>query len=203
MRWTIFLALLAALSLASPAHAADPTTKILRDCTDDGILQGSYTLAQLRKARDHIPAELNEYSDCGDVLSRAIDAKAAPPPSSGGGGPSGGTGGPGSTSGGGTGTGGSSGSPAPSSGPKIDPNAVVTPKTPADYAALGFAATQAGKDVNLDGRSLSPTSSRFRAEIGRNRLPVTLIVVLALLAAFALATAAPIAGRHVLARRQA
>jgi hypothetical protein len=201
MRWTIFLALLAALLLASPARAADPTTQILRDCTDDGILQGSYSLAQLRKAHDHIPAELNEYSDCGDVLSRAIAAKAAPPPSSGGGGGGRSSGGPGSSSGGGSSTGGSSTSP--SSGPKIDPNAVITPKTPADYAALGFAGTRAGQDVDIDGRSLSPASSRFRAEIGRNRVPTTLIVVLALLAAFALATTAPIAGRRVLARRQA
>src|SRR3954471_6426243 len=77
MRRTIFLALLAALLCAPTARAAGKTTAILRDCADDGILQGSYTAAQLRTARDNVPAELNEYSDCQDVLSRAISGKAA------------------------------------------------------------------------------------------------------------------------------
>ena len=65
------MALLAALLVAPTAAHADGTrTKILRDCQDDGILQGDYTAAQMRDARDNQPAELDEYSDCRDVLTR-------------------------------------------------------------------------------------------------------------------------------------
>ena len=72
----LILALWPALLVATPAAHADGTrTKILRDCQDDGILQGDYTAAQMRDARDNQPAELLEYSDCGDVLTRAISDK--------------------------------------------------------------------------------------------------------------------------------
>src|SRR4051812_26033598 len=48
MRRTILMALLAALLLACPALADGPRVKILRDCQDDGVLQGDYTAAQMR-----------------------------------------------------------------------------------------------------------------------------------------------------------
>src|SRR4051794_31322231 len=138
MRRTIFLALLAALLLAPTARAAGSTTQILRDCADDGILQGDYTAAQLRTARDHIPAELTEYSDCNDVLSRAIAAKTAA--SGGGGGGGGTTGGGGPTGSGGTG----GGAPAPgnleSGTPKgRDPGFITGPAIPQDWVAINNA----------------------------------------------------------------
>ena len=59
MRRTILMAVLAALLVAPTAAHADGTrTKILRDCQDDGILQGDYTAAQMRDARENQPAEL-------------------------------------------------------------------------------------------------------------------------------------------------
>ena len=47
MRRTIFLALLAALLIA-PAARATPPDEIARDCNDDSVLQGNYSLADLR-----------------------------------------------------------------------------------------------------------------------------------------------------------
>src|SRR4051812_15067610 len=117
MRRTIFLALLATL-LCAPAARADTTTQIWRDCVLDSKLDGHYTVAQLRHARSHPPADGLEYTDCTDILARAIAAKTSSSSSSssnsggnssGGGnsGGGGGGGGTGSSSGGGGGGGGS------------------------------------------------------------------------------------------------
>ena len=57
-----------------PAANAASTTQILRDCADDGVLQGDYTPAELRKARQNIPTDTDEYTDCRDVLARAAAA---------------------------------------------------------------------------------------------------------------------------------
>src|SRR5690349_4673101 len=130
MRRTILLALFAALVLVLPttAHAQSNET-ILRDCADDGILQGDYSASAMRTARNNMPAELDEYSDCRDVLSRAISAKTAGSNNnnstnnnSGGTGTGGGTGG---STGTGGGTGGTGGGIAPS--PTTAPQAAATP----------------------------------------------------------------------------
>src|SRR5262245_60227353 len=71
MRRTILLALLATL-LCAPVARADTTTQIWRDCVLDSKLDGNYTLAQLRQARNHPPADGLEYTDCTDILARAI-----------------------------------------------------------------------------------------------------------------------------------
>jgi hypothetical protein len=91
------MALLAALLLVPTAVAADPI-EVLRDCQDDDVLQGDYTLKELREARDALPTDVDEYSPCRDVLSRAIakktSASSTPDPgTSGGGDPTGSSGG--------------------------------------------------------------------------------------------------------------
>ena len=65
--------------------------EILRDC-QDGSLSGTYTPAEIRDARDNIPADIDQYSDCRDVLSRALIARTSGGGGSGGGSPSGGGG---------------------------------------------------------------------------------------------------------------
>src|SRR3954465_14022574 len=106
---TILLALLATLLCAPAARAADTTTKIWRDCIEDDVLDGHYTVAQLREARSHAPADGVEYSSCTDLLSRTIAAMTTSSSHSGdnhGGGGAGGGGG----GGGGTGSGSAGGS---------------------------------------------------------------------------------------------
>src|SRR3954470_23851699 len=71
MRRTIFMALLAVLLFAVPAQAAGPI-QVIRDCEDDGILQGNYSPAEIRAAQKALPTDIDEYSDCRDVLSRAL-----------------------------------------------------------------------------------------------------------------------------------
>jgi hypothetical protein len=77
----ILMAAVAALAVvgvtAQSAAAADYHAAI-RDCNDDGVLQGHYSLHTLRQARKHLPASLQEYSDCADVLAKAIAAAGRP-----------------------------------------------------------------------------------------------------------------------------
>ena len=58
------------LLLAVPTASAGVREKILREC-QEGSITGDYTPGQLRDARNHIPTDIDEYSDCRDVLARA------------------------------------------------------------------------------------------------------------------------------------
>jgi hypothetical protein len=181
MRRTIFLALLATLLCASAARAAG-TEAILRDCQDDDVLQGHYTLSELRKARSEMDADVREYSSCSDVLGRAIAAKTSTSSSGSGGGSSGGGGG------GGTGSS-SSGSSGGGGGGAADsaPAAPIAPSTPADTQALTQAATQGAEPVKVDGKAVMPGgASQLAADVGRNSLPQTLVVVLIMIGLAAL-----------------
>jgi hypothetical protein len=155
---------LLALLLAAPTAAADATrNKILREC-QSGSLSGDYTAREIRDARNNIPDDLDQYTDCRDVLTRALLSRAGGDSGSGGGG----------TGGGGGGTGGGE-SAAP-----------LTPSTDADKQALEQAAAAGEAPVNVAGRPVTPGESAFR-----NDLPGTLLVLLALLAAAAVAGLGP------------
>jgi hypothetical protein len=66
---TRLLALAVLVLLALPASAmADP----VRDCARDGDLDKQYSNAELRNALDRIPGDLDEYSNCREVISGAI-----------------------------------------------------------------------------------------------------------------------------------
>jgi hypothetical protein len=65
------LALLTALTLA-PAAQASPS-QVISDCADDGALNGGpYSNSDLRGALNSLPSDLDEYSDCREVISAAI-----------------------------------------------------------------------------------------------------------------------------------
>jgi hypothetical protein len=181
MRRIILPALLATLLLAPPARADD--TKIIRDCAVDDVLDGHYSTAELRSARAHLPTDVDEYSSCRDVLSRAI---AAATQSSG---PSGGGSGAPGSGGGSPSSGGGGGGSAPS--------APVTPSTPQDQAALSQAAQEGGRAVDVDGRPIVPGSANLVSSAGNNPLPSSIIVVLVLLAGATLASITPFLRRHV------
>jgi hypothetical protein len=129
----LVLAGLVFLLAIAPAADAASTTQILRDCADDVVLQGHYTPSELRKARQNIPTDTDEYTDCRDVLARAAAAAIA---DSGGGGGSGGSGGSGSGGSGGSGGGGDGGSAGLGAGA----GQLLTPSTPEDQSALADAA---------------------------------------------------------------
>lgn len=204
MRKTIFMALLAAVLVLVPtvvpsaAFAADPK-EILRDCADDGIIQGNYTPSEMRNARNNMPAELDEYSDCRDVLSREIAAKTAGTNNSSNGGGNSGSGG-GSTTGGGGGTSAPTATPTTAPSPTATPTGrdvgiQIGPATPEDWKALEKANVDGGTPINLNGREVRPA-----AAVGRNGLPGTVVAVLALIAVAAFSVTVPFFRLRVVAR---
>jgi|SRR5215212_5420418 len=170
----VLAGLLSLLAIAPTAEAAG-TTQILRDCADDGVLQGHYTSAELRKAREHIPTDTDQYTDCRDVLSRALARTAG--------------GGSSSSSAAGGGGGGGGGSGSTGSGQALSPS------TPEDRKALDQALREGQKPIDVGGEPVVPGAAGFAAAAPRNDLPGTLIVLLALLGAATLAMLLPQARR--------
>ncbi len=168
---TALIALLALLVAVPPALADSTRNKILREC-QNGRLTGDYTAREIRDARSNIPDDLDQYTDCRDVLTRALLNLAGG--GSGDGGDAGGFG-----AGGGLGGDGGGGTP-------------LTPSTEADHQALEQAATTGNQPIQIAGRNVTPGAAL------RNDLPATLLVLLILLAAAAAAALAPYARRHAL-----
>jgi hypothetical protein len=203
MRRTIFLALLAALLIAPAAARATPPLEIQRDCADDDVLQGDYSVADLRKARSELPTDADEYSACRDVLTRAITKATAAsktptpaPTADSGGGNGGGTSGNGG-GGGSTGDSGGGGGAAPDTS-KDDQDAAIlnAPSSPQDAQAVGSAAADGEKAIKAELVVRDPGNARLAASVGRNGLPTTMIAVLVLLAATLVAAFVPLIRRR-------
>jgi hypothetical protein len=64
----LVLVVLALLALPGSAMADDPIT----DCNTDGDLDKPWKNSQLRKAIDNLPTDLDEYSNCRELLTNAI-----------------------------------------------------------------------------------------------------------------------------------
>jgi hypothetical protein len=72
---TTLVAVLAALaavvlSAFSGPAAASPIS-VIRDCSEDGALDGKYSSSELERALDQLPSDLDEYTDCRAVIRRA------------------------------------------------------------------------------------------------------------------------------------
>jgi hypothetical protein len=64
---------LAMLALAVPATAAAKGYQdVIRDCSQDGQIDGHYTQHQLDQARHHIPSDIDEYTSCRDAIATAL-----------------------------------------------------------------------------------------------------------------------------------
>ncbi|HSD81661.1 MAG TPA: hypothetical protein VLB47_13415 [Solirubrobacteraceae bacterium] len=173
MRRTLpFILALAALLLAAAPALADSNQRIYDDCQDNGRIDGRYTQREFQKALNDLPSDLDEYTDCRDVIRRGQLAAA------GGGGSGGGAGGGALGGGSGGGTGGAA---------SRDPLATATPQERKAYAD----AVKAGaRPVNLAGEAVRPGAGGLhRLASEGHDLPVPVIALLALVAV-ALATGA-------------
>ena len=56
--------------LVAPAVAG--ANRVIDDCAEDGRLDRTYSNEELRRAEDELPADLDEYSDCREVIAGAI-----------------------------------------------------------------------------------------------------------------------------------
>ena len=158
VRHLLLLAALALLALPAPASAS--ADSVIADCSKDGKLDRDYSNAELRKARDNLPADLDEYSDCRELIGNAIK--------------------------GGSDLGGGKGSPGVGG---IDPagEAAAQADDQADLAAA--TSGDSPPTVDVGGTSLQPDSSGFFNLGGAaNHVPLPLLLALILLGAMALAS---------------
>jgi hypothetical protein len=158
------LVVLLALALGVvPAPAMGSADQVLRDCIRDGKLDGSYSNAELRKARDNLPSDSDEYSDCSEIIAAAIK--------------------------GGSNRGSGAGSPGVGA---TDPAGEAAARTDDAGDLAAIATGKEGKpSVDVGGTSLAPDSSGFFNLGGAaNQVPLPLLLALILLALFAMASGA-------------
>jgi hypothetical protein len=201
------------LLTAAPALAS--SSQVIADCNANGHLTGHYSRGDLQSALNGMGADVKEYTNCYDVVRRALLASAAAGGknsggSGGGGGSLGGGGGSLGGGGGSLGGGGTSGSGGPGSpghsgsrGYGLGGSAVSTRgvySTPADAVA---SSPGSPNPVQLDGSTVSPGSAGVNAGSSLRSLPAPLIVVLILLVIAALSGGGVAIRRRVVARHGA
>ena len=148
--------------LALPSNAFASADQVIRDCARDGKLDHTYSNSELRKARNNLPSDLDEYSDCRDVIASAIK--------------------------GGSDRGLGAGSPGVGA---TDPAGEATAQAQ-DQNDLAAIATGKGEkpSVAVGGTKLEPDSSGyFKTGGAANEVPLPLLLALILLSLFALASA--------------
>ena len=146
--------------LALPASASASADQVVRDCVYDGKLDHHYSNAELRRARDHLPSDADEYSDCRDVIAAAIK--------------------------GGSDLSGGAGSPGLGA---TNPAAEAAAQAADQSSLAAIAGSDQAPKLDVGGQTLQPDSSGFFNLGGAaNRVPVPLLIALLLLCAMALVT---------------
>ena len=157
LAYTLALAV-ALCALALPAVASASPNQVIRDCQTDGDLDRKYSNEDLRKAEDNLPADVAEYSDCGEVIAAAITS--------------------GSDKGGAGGGGGGGGEAGATSGGA--PSAEQQQNKANDDATLNELTKKRDRpDVSVGGRSISPgDNGLFNVAGATNDLPLPLVLAL-------------------------
>ncbi|HEY7631557.1 MAG TPA: hypothetical protein VH817_12685 [Thermoleophilaceae bacterium] len=57
--------------LASPSVALASPQAVIRDCAQDGKLDHHYSLSDLKNAEKKLPTDVDEYTNCRDVINQA------------------------------------------------------------------------------------------------------------------------------------
>jgi hypothetical protein len=177
------LLLAALLVLAVPVGEAAATPfQVIKDCNEDGKLDGNYSKKELQKALDNLPTDIDEYSDCREVIGAAIT--------------SGSTGGPGGGNGGDAGGAGGGGGDTTSGGGAVDPNSPEEQAArAADQAELDALTGPGGlRDkppaVDVGGQTVKPGSDGlFDLASASNSVPLPLLLTLIVLGLLALGAA--------------
>jgi hypothetical protein len=160
--------------LLVPATAAHASARdVVRDCTDNGRIDRSHSSQDYNAALHNLPSDVDEYTDCRQIIEAAQRRDAHR-----GGGTTGGSGGgfPGSFGGGGTTGGGSS-----------------LPQNAAETNALNQVGQSGGAPVSVAGQPIVPGGSGITSSAFRHSLPAPLIALLVLLGLGALGWAATVA----------
>jgi hypothetical protein len=194
-----FRAVLAALAavavvLLAPAPAALASPEAVIDDCQDGSIGGRYTARDFAQALRDIPTDVDEYTDCRDVIRRAQLQSAG---GTGGGTPGGGD--AGGDTGGGTSGGGASGRRAPTV------ERVLRGASPDEQAAVRQAVASGGSSgpVQVAGETIDPARIARGANASSSPLPGVMLVALVLLGLAVLAGSAQLVRTRVLGRRPA
>jgi hypothetical protein len=168
---TVFVCL-----LVVPATAGASGRSVVRDCTDNGRIDSRHSQSDYKSALSSLPSDVDEYTDCRQIIEQAKRRDASSSSSSGG---SGGSGGGGGFSGGAGGFGGfDSATPAPASN---------IPASPSENNALAQAGTQGGAPVAVAGEPITPGGTGITEAAFRHDVPGPLLALLVLLGLGALA----------------
>jgi hypothetical protein len=151
------LLVLVVLALVALPASAMAQNSAIADCNTDGDLDEKYSNKELREAIEDLPTDLDEYSNCREILSGAITS--------------------GSDRGGGRPTLGADGSPLPA-----EEHAARTEDNE-DLAAITADPEKRPPSVEVGGEEVEPGSNGlFDLASASNDLPVTLLVALIALA---------------------
>ena len=171
------LATFAVALLAAPTAASADGGRVIRDCTDNGRIEGHYSQSEYRDALAHMPSDVDEYTDCRDVIRRAQLAAAR------------------------NGSG-SGGTKPPATQPPAAGTDPLAGASPQERAGVDRAVAEAkSAPVKIGHSVLRPGTLGTRTSSAVSDIPTPLLIALILVGAGALALAgARIRGR-VLARR--
>jgi hypothetical protein len=179
------------VGLVGAPLAQASSSQVISDCNSTGHLSGGYSRADLQGALSGMGADTKEYTNCYDVVRRALLSTAASGGHSGGGGgssasgggPSAGTQGPGGSAAGATGKAG------------VSTRGIYSTVPGATAAGHG-----SGAGVKLGDSSISPGATGINASTSSRSLPAPLIAVLALLGLAALSGGGIALRRRVVTR---
>jgi hypothetical protein len=57
--------------LAAAPGVSASARDVIRDCSEDGVLDGRYSHSEIEKALEQLPSDLDEYTDCRSVIRGA------------------------------------------------------------------------------------------------------------------------------------
>ena len=183
--------------LAMPALAQASGEDVIRDCYDDGHIDGNYSQGDYEDAQDNMPSDIDQYSDCRDTIAQARADGSRGRKGSGGGG--GGTNGGGTGGGSGVPTGESrrGGSPKPYEGdPKLETKSGAYAPSQDDKAAYDAARSQAAQGGALPDGLAIPAAGDF-TPANANTLPFPVVLAIAAIALLVAATTALVARKRL------
>jgi hypothetical protein len=160
--------------LIAPVAAHASASALIEDCVTNGKIVGHYSEQDYVQALAHLPTDVDEYSDCSDVIRRAELTAAA---------------------------GGKTAASAAASAP-ADPRAnPLVSAAPAERAQVTQAAQNGARSVELGGSVIAPGVVAARTSSILNGMPTPLLVALAILGSIALTLGGWRARKFVRARR--
>jgi hypothetical protein len=174
----VLTAVLASLLLV-PAVAGASGRSVVRDCTDNGNIDKHHSQSEYKNALHSLPSDVDEYTDCRQIIEQAKRRDAKSDSSSGG---TGGSNGSSGSSGGGTGSSSSGSFDTPTL-----PPASNIPASPAENSAVAKAAAGGGTPVAVAGEPITPGGTGITEAAFRHDVPGPLLVLIVLLGLGALA----------------